>query len=225
MEPSESSEKLEQFRQNATRWAAGGSAAEAAGVTAAALASSCGLQTVVFVEGASDQAAVETAAFCRGRDLAAEGIVVVSLGGVTNIGKFMDVLGPDGLRLNVAGLCDSGEERYFLRAAERAGLGVQLSRADMEALGFWVCEADLEEELIRSLGVAVVESVIEAHGDLRALTIFRKQPAQLARTEQQRLRRFMGTISGRKINYGQWLVEALDPAEMPRPLSGLLDSI
>jgi hypothetical protein len=54
---------------------------------------------------------------------------------------------------SLAGLCDAAEEGYFRRALARAGVGSPLSRADMEALGFYVCGADLEEELIRALGV------------------------------------------------------------------------
>ena len=34
----------------------------------------------------------------------------------------------------------------------------------MEALGFFVCDADLEDELIRALGVATVERLIESAG-------------------------------------------------------------
>jgi hypothetical protein len=92
----------------------------------------------------------------------------------------------------------------------------------MEALGFFVCVDDLEDELIRCLGTAVVEHVLDAHGDLRSFRIFQKQPAQHGRTAQQQLRRFMGTRSGRKIHYGRWLVEALDVDRVPRPLDLVL---
>ena len=92
----------------------------------------------------------------------------------------------------------------------------------MESLGFFVCVDDLEDELIRCLGTAAVEQVLEAHGDLRSFRIFQKQPAQHGRTAQQQLRRFMGTRSGRKIHYGRWLVEALDLDHVPRPLDLVL---
>jgi len=36
----------------------------------------------------------------------------------------------------------------------------------MESRGFFVCVQDLEEELVRALGVAAVEEIIERAGDL-----------------------------------------------------------
>jgi hypothetical protein len=49
--------------------------------------------TVVLVEGASDQAALETLARRRGRDLGVEGVAIVPMGGATTIGHFLDLLG------------------------------------------------------------------------------------------------------------------------------------
>jgi hypothetical protein len=62
-----------------------------------------------------------------------------------------------GLDVRLAGLCAEGEEADFGRGLERAGLGSNLDRADMEALGFYVCVADLEEELVCCVGAACVE--------------------------------------------------------------------
>jgi hypothetical protein len=180
------------------------------------------LRAVVLVEGASDQAAVEALAARRGRDLSAEGICVVPMGGARSIRKFLALFGPLGLDIRLSGLCDAGEEDDFRRGFERAGLGFDLDREGMESLGFFVCDADLEDELIRCLGTAVVEQVLESHGDLRSFRIFQKQPAQHGRTAHQQLRRFMGTRSGRKVHYGRWLVEALDLDDVPRPLDLVL---
>jgi len=85
-----------------------------------------------------------------------------------------------------------------------------------------VCVADLEDELIRALGAATVEHVIESQGDLRSLRIMQQQPAQRERTAEQQLRRFMGTRGGRKIEYARLLVDALDLQAVPRPLELLL---
>jgi hypothetical protein len=85
-----------------------------------------------------------------------------------------------------------------------------------------VCVADLEDELIRSLGVALVEEVVEAQGEIGSFRTFQKQPAQRNRTRHQQLRRFMGTRSGRKIHYGRVLAEALDLTRVPRPLDSVL---
>lgn len=92
----------------------------------------------------------------------------------------------------------------------------------MEALGFYVCVADLEDELIRSLGFAAVEQVLRAQGDLGSFRIVQQQPAQRGRTTEQQLRRFMGTRSRRKRLYARLLVEALDLESVPRPLDGVL---
>ncbi len=179
-------------------------------------------RAVVLVEGASDQFAVEALAERRGRDLRAEGVAVVPMGGATSVGRFLDRYGPRGLDVRLAGLCDAAEENYFRRSLERAGLGSALTRARMEALGFYVCTADLEDELIRCLGVAAVEKVVEAQGDLGSFRIVQKQPAQRGRTTEEQLRRFMGTRSGRKNQYARALVEALDLSRVPRPLDRVL---
>jgi hypothetical protein len=179
-------------------------------------------RTVVLVEGVSDQRALVALAERRGRDLDAEGISIVSIGGAGNIGRFLDLYGPQGSDVRLAGLCDAGEERDFKRGLERAGLGFDLTRAGMEGLGFYVCVADLEDELIRSLGAAAVEQVIDDQGDLGSFRTFQKQPAWQGRTYEEQLRRFFGTHSGRKIRSAALLVGALDLARVPRPLDHVL---
>lgn len=92
-------------------------------------------------------------------------------------------------------------------------------------MGFYVCTEDLEDELIRTLGVASVEQVIEDQGELRSLRTLQQQPAQRDWSVEEALRRFMGTRSGRKIHYARLLVDALDLAEVPRPLDRVLAHI
>jgi Overcoming lysogenization defect protein-like, TOPRIM domain len=179
-------------------------------------------RTVVLVEGVSDQLALEALAKRRGRNLDAEGISIVPMGGAKNIRSFLDLFGPQGLDVRLAGLCDAAEEGDFRRGLERAGLGSNLTRTDMESLGFFVCVADLEDELIRSLGAARVEQVVDGEGDLASFRTFQKQPAWQGRTNEEQLRRFFGTHSGRKAQYATLLVDALDPTQVPRPLEGVL---
>ena len=179
-------------------------------------------RSVVLVEGISDQRAVEALARRRGRDLDAEGISVIPIGGAQAIGNSLELFGPNGLDVRLAGLCDAAEEADFQRALERVGLGSNLIRADMERLGFYVCVADLEDELIRCLGVAAVEQVIDSQGDLESFRTFQKQPAWRGRTAAEQLRRFLGTHSGRKIQSAALLVDALDLTRVPRPLDGVL---
>ncbi|MEU6882427.1 ATP-dependent endonuclease [Streptomyces sp. NPDC046712] len=213
-------DELNRFRQALVAWAAGGAGADAAAAVARELAG--GVRTIVLVEGSSDQAALEALATRHGRDLGAEGVAVVPLGGATNIGRFLDVCGPPGLGLPLAGLCDIGEERHFRRHLERVGLGSGLTYDGLEALGFHVCVADLEDELIRSLGAEGVQQVIEAQGEMRPFHTFQGQPAQRTRPVEHQLRRFMGTHSGRKALYAQALVAHLDFERVPRPLERLL---
>jgi hypothetical protein len=179
-------------------------------------------RAVVLVEGISDREAVEALAERRGRDLVEEGVSVIPIGGAQAIGHFLARFGPRGLNVALAGLCDVAEERHFQRGAERAGLGSDLTRAGMEALGFYVCVVDLEDELIRSLGAATVEQIVAAHGDLGRFRTLQKQPEWRGRPLADQLRRFMGSGGRRKIRYARYLVDALDLSEVPRPLDGVL---
>jgi hypothetical protein len=179
-------------------------------------------RAAILVEGLSDQHAVETLAERLGRDLVAEGIAVVPIGGAQAIGRALTRFGPRGLGVRLAGLCDAGEEDDFRRALERAGLGSDLSRDEMERLGFYVCVRDLEDELIRALGTGRVEAIVAANGELRSFRTLQKQATWHGRPHEEQLRRFMGSGGRRKIRYARLLVEALDPAQVPRPLERVL---
>jgi len=179
-------------------------------------------RAVVLVEGVSDRVALEAVAERLGRALDAEGVSIVPIGGAQAIGRFLELFGPRGLDVRLAGLCDEAEEADFRRGLERAGFGSNLTRSEMERLGFYVCVADLEDELIRALGAARVEHVLDAHGDLGSFRTLQKQPAWQARAHEDQLRRFMGSGGRRKIRYARFLVEALDPTRVPRPLHGVL---
>src|SRR5262249_60967349 len=68
--------------------------------------------TVVFVEGASDRAALLTLAERRGRDLDAEGVDVVAIGGAHALPRFLASV-PNA---RLVGLCDAGEGAGVTRA-------------------------------------------------------------------------------------------------------------
>jgi hypothetical protein len=180
------------------------------------------LVSTLVVEGVSDQVAIETLAGRRRIDLAASGIRVVRLGGAHRIGRFLDQLGERGDAPRVAGLCDAGEEPVFRRALERAGFGSDLTRADMERLGFYVCVEDLEDELIRALGAPRVEEIVAANDDLHRFRTLQQMPEWRDRAVEDQLRRFMGSGGRRKIRYARFLVDALDLGRVPRPLDGVL---
>ncbi|MFF2566810.1 TOPRIM nucleotidyl transferase/hydrolase domain-containing protein [Streptomyces sp. NPDC058084] len=198
------------------------------------LAARLPVRTVVLLEGLSDVAAVDALAERRGRDLAAEGVCVLPIGGAMSVGRFARLLGPSGLGLRLVGLCDERERDYYARAlagageqgrtAGPSGAGEQ-GRAEEGAgsgePGFFVCAADLEDELIRALGVTRVTELVRAEGEERPLRTFLRQPAQQGRPPHLQLRRFFGTKKGRKIRYGRVLVEALDPDRVPAPLERL----
>lgn len=182
-------------------------------------------RTVVLVEGLSDQLALNALAGRRGRDLDAAGITTVAIGGATNIGYFLELLGPQGMGVEPSGLYDVGEERHIRRALERAGFGSDLTRSAIETLGFFVCDPDLEGELIRSLGVAVVLEIAEAQGELGPFRTLQRQSAWRDRGPEAQFRRWLGAGAQRKIRYASLLVDALDLDRVPAPLDRLLAHI
>ena len=173
---------------------------------------------LVLVEGPSDRAAFETLARRSGHDLERERVEVVSIGGAQAIGRVLSHLSPD---VRVAGLCDEGEVGAFGRALERVGIGPAGTRSELELLGFYVCEPDLEGELIHSLGAAGVEAVLERSGKLSSFRTFQRQPQWQDRPVEDQLRRFFGSSAG-KIRHAPLLVEAIDLERVPRPLAALL---
>jgi hypothetical protein len=199
--------------------------AAATEATAVALARAAGARTVVLVEGISDQIAVETLAVRLGRDLGAEGVAVLPTGGAHGFGRYLRHFGPSGDGARLAGLCDAGEAHIVRRGLATAGLCEPGSRADLERLGFFTCVEDLEDELIRAAGPALVTELFAAHGDLRAFRTIQRQPAWRGRREAAQLRRFLGAGAQRKSRYARLLTEAIDLDEVPRPLTGLLAAV
>jgi hypothetical protein len=167
------------------------------------------LRGVVLVEGTSDRRALEALARRRGRDLEAEGIAVVPMGGYGNLPRALSQY----RELRIAGLYDVGEERHFLNA-----LGCN-DRAELEAVGFYACTRDLEDELTRAVGPAGMERVLAEQNDLRGFRIYQKQPAHRAEPLEEQLYGFMWN---RKQEYAVLLVEALDLERAPRPLDRVL---
>jgi hypothetical protein len=199
--------------------------AAATEATAVALVRAEAARAVVLVEGVSDQIAVETLAGRRGRDLAAEGIVVLPVGGAHGVTRYLRLFGPEGTGARLAGLCDAAEEHIVRRGLAAAGLGAAGSRAELERLGFFVCIADLEDELVRAAGTALAAEVLAAHGDLGAFRTIQRQPAWRGKDEAAQLRRFLGAGAQRKLRYARLLTEAIDPDRIPRPLEAVLAAV
>ena len=173
----------------------------------------------VLLEGASDVAAVRVAAGLAGRDPAA--VRLVDMGGATNARRVLGELVPQGH--SVLGLCDRNEAPYVLRALNHVGYDVR----DVDSLpshGFWVCDRDLEEELIRAVGATRALDVLEAIRLSTSFVTFTRQPAWEDRPFADQLRRFAGAGSGRKELLAGALTAALTFDELPPPLAGLVSA-
>lgn len=180
--------------------------------TAQALAQVDDAAAIVLVEGISDQIAVETAAVRRGRDLPAERVVIVPIGGAHAISRVVTGLSPLSGRVRLAGLCDLHEERMFRRALGAAHVGV--------------CVVDLEDELIRAVGAEAVEALFDAQGDLGSFRSLQSQPAWRGRAPEAQMRRFLGSGSRRKLRYARLLVEAAVGRDaLPDPFDALLTAV
>lgn len=182
-------------------------------------------RVVILVEGESDRVAVEAVARGLGRDLRDEGFAVQPMGGATNVRRFVERFGPGGLDVEVRGLCDAGEARYVARVLHRVGLTGGAGVEHLGAHGFHVCDVDLEDELVRAVGVAGVERVLGESGELASFRRMQRQPAQRGRPVREQLRRFIACGSGRKTRYAELLVETLPPERVPAPLLGLLAAV
>ena len=168
----------------------------------------------ILVEGDSDKAAVETLAPRYGIDLAADEIEVVSMGGAGNAGRCIAEKAAAGRR--VGGIYDEAEERFFARALNRQE-GEDLSRQ-----GFFACRRDLEDELVRALGVAAVTELLASRGELAGFRSFQNQDAHRADEAADQLRRFIGANGGRKRTYAAAMAETVPLEALPEPLEGLL---
>ena len=154
--------------------------------------------TVVLVEGESDRVLV-LALLARYR-VSAE---VVAMGGATNVRNFA-AQHPDAI-----GLCDRKEERYFAKVLER----------------WFVCDPDLEGELIRALGIEGVEAVLAEQGELASFRRLQQMPDQGSRTVEQQLMRFFGGRSGNKARYAPLLLAALPDERVPEALLELVAAL
>ena len=163
---------------------------------------------LVVVEGVSDQIALETLATLRGIDLASEQVDIVPLGGAQRIGRFVAEL--DGER-DITALCDAAEEPIFRRALPSSAVHV--------------CVADLEDELIRALGLPAAEEVLAGAGDLQRFRKLQQMPAWRGRPADQQLRRFIAAGARRKARYARLLVDALDLEHVPDPLDAVLGAV
>ncbi|AEV85813.1 hypothetical protein ACWT_4792 [Actinoplanes sp. SE50] len=169
-------------------------------------------RALILVEGISDRIALRTTAAARGRDLDADRVRIEPIGGAHAIGRYLRDLGPAAARLRVVGLCDRQEQWTF--------------RAHLPADRYFVCDRDLEEELIRAVGVACVEELFAAERDLDRFHLFRSQPAWRGRPIEAQMHRFVRSSSRRNLRYAHLLAAAAARRDTrPGPLAALLDAV
>jgi hypothetical protein len=180
--------------------------------------------TVVLLEGPSDVAAVRAVAAAYGVTDRVHRYRLIDMGGVTNIRRHLEAIRTGSMPVRVMGMCDAGEARFFVRALQAMGDGLH-GESELAPQGFTVCEADLEDELIRALGPDRVVSVLYRLGLSETLATFQRQPAWRDRPLREQLHRFAGVASGRKTLLAGALAEALAPDETPAPLRRLVGGL
>lgn len=176
---------------------------------------------IVLVEGESDRLALLAAARVRGQEVRAD---VVSLGGITNLRSWLERQDPG---TPVLGLYDLAELRYVLGALTAGGLlpEGETDPAAVARAGFFGCDRDLEDEVIRAAGPELVLQTLDARGELTLFRVFQGQPAQRVRSVEAQLHRFAGTASGRKTVFAADVVAALPADRIPAPLVSLLEAV
>jgi len=181
-------------------------------------------RTAILVEGVSDKYALEALALRKNRNLDADGVSIVVMEGAGGIKTFLALLGPSGLRVELAGLCDIAEESKWADALKAHGFSAKLDRTVMASLGFFVCDKDLEDVLITAVGEQETLRVIDSQGETAAFALFAKQPAQGGKSRHEQLHDFLHT-RGRQITYAPLLVDRLELKKLPASLEGVIDAV
>src|SRR5688572_12820915 len=113
------------------------------------------VRTLVLVEGDSDAAALRALALLLRCDLDALRIHVQSAHGVTNFSRLLVEFLCTHRGARLFGMYDAADERHVRRALAHAAIPIDANEC-LESFGFFACVADLEDELIRALGVEAV---------------------------------------------------------------------
>jgi hypothetical protein len=156
---------------------------------------------VILVEGITDRLALESVAARLGLDLG--GAEIIPIGGAQAVRRAAAEYDGE----HVVGMCDAGEERFFRRVLGDAA---------------FVCHKDIEDELLRAVGVPRVEELLAAQGELTTFRNFQNQPAWRGRSAAEGLPRWLQSADQRRFRYLPLLVELLKPDEIPAPLAGVL---
>jgi AAA domain, putative AbiEii toxin, Type IV TA system len=178
--------------------------------------------TVILVEGMSDEVAIKTLALRLGRNLDGAGVSLVALDGAPTLAAYLQLLGPAGLDLRLLGLCDADYEDRWRKYLTAGGV-VVADRNQMNQRGFQVADPDLEIVLVRALGPGRVEEIVDMHGRGSAFATFRQQPTQSGKSAEELICDF---IKRDKIYWAPRLVDELDlAARSPEALFDLVDAL
>lgn len=178
--------------------------------------------TVILVEGESDKAALAAVAARRGLDLEEANVVIVVMNGASNVVRFLTKAVAKGAR--VGGLYDIGEQAHIVRALAEADVTQGRDPGSLEQNGFFVCDPDLEGELIRAAGVEQILQLVAGEGeDARRFDRLQQMPEWRGRPVEDQLRRWFGSGGSRKIRYARLLVDVCSLERMPPPLVHVLD--
>lgn len=178
----------------------------------------------ILVEGESDKYALEALALRKNKNFDADGISIVVMKGAGGIKTFLALLGPNGLRVQLAGLCDAGDEPQWAEALKAHGFAKTLDRPVMASLGFFVCDKDLEDVLITAVGEHETLHVIDGQGESAQFAVFSQQPAHIGKSRHEQLHDFLHS-RGRNITYAPLLVDRLDLKNLPASLEGVIDAV
>jgi putative ATP-dependent endonuclease of OLD family len=176
---------------------------------------------VAFVEGITDYQAVRVVAAKLGRNLDAGGVAVVALDGAASLATFLEIMGPRGLDLAVCGICDADYESDWCSYLTAAGLPAA-SRQDLNALGFYVSDRDLEDELVTALGTTAAQMVFANEGATARFQSYAQQPGNQGMTLHDRIR---GFAQSKKAYWTPRLAAAVTAAAVPSAIQDLLDHV
>jgi len=177
--------------------------------------------TVILVEGFSDLLAVRGLASRLGVNLDAAGVSVLSLEGSDLFKHYAGLLGPQGLDLELRGLCDLDAEADWMARLNAVGISV-VDRAALNAVGVQVCDPDLEAELLSCLSEPQVELVFAEDGALNGFHTFSRQPSNAALSNAELQLRY---VKNDKIRWAPLMAEMIAPADIPSPITALLANL
>lgn len=178
-------------------------------------------RSLIVVEGFSDLLAIRTLASKLGLSLDASGVSVLSLDGAGTFKYYLQLFGPQGLDVQLRGLCDQDAESDWIVKLDAAGISVG-NRSDLEAQGFYVCDPDLEAELLSALGTSTTQQIIIANEAEGSYSSFANQQVNQGKSEAEIQLAF---FRREKVRWAPLFSAEIDGASVPSPIAELLGEL